>query len=413
MKENYFIGMQSWFMTAFLDEGVGEAINNMIEMGGVNNLLLAANTDYMSSKKWSTKTRNPKREYVEADGFNYNFDLDYYKKTKIKPVKTKIPALTNKDIFREISTVAKKRELNVYALIQHRFPEIDKYEDMLMVAINGEKIPKVFCHNNLQVMNLYKCMIDNLDKEYQLDGFCLDLVDHYALFGFESLTDELADSLGIDRFPIPELGLTCFCETCVNEAKNEGIDVEKVKEGLLKGIKLGYIPKRIERMTYADEMIRFLQDVPEYLVWLKFRSSKVVKLHRELYEYIKNKNKDYKVGLDIYGAREDWKYQMRFDKIAECCDWIKPMFYSSVLELPLTPEQVGEGVKIAKELSNKQIYPGISCLIDNNKEQIEESFKSAINNKADGLVLSWDYALISDYNMGLIKNKLKELKILY
>lgn len=412
MKKKFFVGMQSWFMTQFIDEGVKNALQNMIDQGGVNALLLGTHKDYESSKKYSRRTRSEKRRFVELDGFNFDIKLEYYKRTKIKPIKTEIEELKNRDIFKEVSSSAKNMGLKVFALIEHRFPNVDKYKDLFMRAINGNKIPKVLCHNNPEILRFYKCMIDNLDSEYNLDGFCLALVDHYALYGFKSLTDELADSLGIEQFPIPELGLSCFCDTCVCEAEKMGIDVEKVKKGLMKSIRIGYIPKKVEKMVYADDAMRFLQEVPEFLVWLSFRSSRMEKLHKELYKYIKSKNSNYEVGLDIYGAREDWKYQMRFDKLVKYCDWIKPMFYSSVTEVPLEPEQIGEGVKVAKELSGKPIFPGISCLIDNDKMKIRNSFNCAIKNNADGVVLSWDYALISNSNMRLIKDIMKRLDLI-
>lgn len=412
MKRDFFVGMQSWFTTQFIDEGVESALYNMINEGGVNTLLLGTHKDYESSERYSKRTRSLKRRYVELDGFNYNIELKYYKKTKIKPIKTKIPELKDRDIFREVSSKAREMGLKVYALIEHRFPEVDRYEDLFMRAINEDKIPKILCHNNPEVLNFYKCMIDNLDKEYQLDGFCFCLLDHYALYGFKSLTDELADSLGIEEFPIPEMGLTCFCDVCIADALEERIDVDRVRKGLLKGVKLGYIPRKVEKMMYADEAMRFLQDVPEYLVWLKFRSNKIEKLHKELYKYIKNKNRNYKVGLDIYGAREDWKYQMRFDKLSKYCDWIKPMFYSSVTGASLEPEQIGNGVKVAKELSGKPIYPGISCLMDDSKDKIKKSFDLAIKNNSDGIVMSWDYALISNENMRLIKDSVEKLNLI-
>lgn len=86
-------------------------------------------------------------------------------------------------------------------------------------------------------------------------------------------------------------------------------------------------------MYTANEVFRFLLEVPEYLEWLKFRSSRIIKLHKDLYKYIKNKKNEYKVGLDIYRAEDDWKYQTRFSNLAEYCDWIKPMFYSAINHL--------------------------------------------------------------------------------
>jgi hypothetical protein len=184
-----------------------------------------------------------------------------------------------------------------------------------------------------------------------------------ALFGFASLTDELADTLGIKRFSNPEMGLSCFCDVCVKQAKEQGIDVDRIKRGLLKGIELGYIPEKVERMSRADEAIRFLFDIPEYLDWLRFRSSIHTEMHKGLYEYIKNKQSRYDVGLDIYGAKDDWKYQSRFKDIAQYSDWCKLMYYSSTYGEPLTPKDIGDGVKLAKSLTDKPIYPGIFALL--------------------------------------------------
>lgn len=412
MNNNFKIGMQSWFVTEFLDEGIDNALNSMIDEAGVNMLLLGTHVDYMSANSWVMRLGHSNKDNIECEGYNYDIDLKYYERTRIKPIKSKIPEIKNRDIFGEISRSAKEKGLEVYALILHRFQELDRYEDFHMRAVNGQKIPGVLCHNNPEVKKFYKCMIDHLDDKYNIDGFCYCLLDHYSLFGFESLTDELADTLGIKKFSNPEMGLSCFCEVCIKQAKEKGIDVERVKKGLLKGVEFGYIPEKVERMVRADEAIRFLLDVPEYLEWLKFRSSRLTDLHKSLYEYIKNKNDNYKVGLDIYGARDDWKYQIKFQDITKFCDWVKPMFYSSTYKEPLSSEEVGEGVRLAKYLSKKPIYPGIYCVVGESEKKIKGDIECALKNGANGVILSWDYALIPYGNMNIVKDKLKELRII-
>ncbi|MBI2339326.1 MAG: hypothetical protein HYU99_03015 [Deltaproteobacteria bacterium] len=382
-------------------------MEKMIGEGGVNTLLLSTHIDFQSTRDWG-KLTHANRDFFECEGFNCDVDLKYYEDTQIKPTKSKTTELASRDLFSEVARAAKKKGIQVYALILHRFPNVERYKEMNMRAVNGEIIPAILCHNHPEVRQFYKCLVDHLDAEYNLDGFCYALLDHYSLFGFQTLTDELANTLGIKRFANPEMGLSCFCDVCAAEAAQQGINVEKIKRGLMRGVKSGSIPGQVEKMTTADEAIRFLLDVPQYLEWLRFRSSIMERLHRELYEYIKEKEKHYTVGLDIYGAKDDWKYQTRFHKLAAYCDWIKPMFYSCTYDEPLSPQEIGDGVRLAKTLSGKPIFPGINCLASEPEDKIKEGIKHAMMSGADGLILSWDYSLIPFSHLRIAKEQLEK-----
>ena len=405
MSQSLVVGAQSFYFSQFIDEGIDAALENMVEKGGVNTLLLASHIDFQSTKTWGPLP-NSSAENYDCDGFNCDPCPEFYETTQIKPIKTKIPILQDRDLFREITDASKKFSIKVYGLILHRFPDVDRYPTLNMKTVNGQSVPKTLCHNQPDVIHFYDSLIDHLDAKYDLDGFCFALLDHYSLFGFQSLTDELADTLGIPIFSNPEMGLSCFCYVCVSEAKDNGIDVNRVKKGLLKGIELGFIPHKVEKIKTADEAIRFLLSVPEYLEWLQFRSSIMTRLHKRLYERIKSKERDYQVGLDIYGAKDDWKYQTQFGELSKYCDWIKPMFYSCTYDEPLSPEEIGVGVKLAKELSGKPIYPGINCLRTESEEKIRKGVEGALKNGAEGAVLSWDYCLTPYKNMLAAKNEL-------
>ena len=228
-------------------------------------------------------------------------------------------------------------------------------------------------------------------NRYPLEGFCFDLLDHYHQFGFATLTDELADVLGIKRFSNPEMGISCFCDECVRRAKDAGIDVERIRKGLLDGIKLGWVPHGIEGATSSGDAFRLLFDVPEYLEWLNCRSSLIVEAHKELKDYIESKNKDMIIGLDAYGAEDAWKYAVNYKALTEQCDWIKPMFYSGTYPgTPLTPEIIGKHVKKSVEGAGKKIpiVPGVSGAVKQSPEKIQDSVRQSVANGASGIILS-------------------------
>jgi len=411
---NFIKGMQTWFMGELIDEGIDKAVNNMVEKARINTLLIGTHLDKMSTKNFSKLAHNPKnRKEQIGDGFFYNFDISKFKTTRITPVKDTQLKIKDRDIFKEVLEEAKKAGIQCYALILHRFQNVGKYPELHMRAINRGIIPSVLCHHQPEVREFYRCMVDDLMDKYPLDGFCFTLLDHYHQFGFEALTDELADNLDIKRFSNPEMGLSCFCDVCTGRAKKAGIDVERLQKGLTRGIKLGWIPYGVESATTAGDAFRFLIDVPEYLEWLRFRSSLFTELHKELKDYIESKNKNMIVSLNIYGASDAWKYQANYKSLTEQCDWIKSMFYSGTYPgKPLTPEIIGFQVKKSIEGAKKGIpvVAGINGLVSESPESVASSVRESVSNGASGIILSWDYSIIPYKNMEIFRDTLHELK---
>jgi hypothetical protein len=300
----------------------------MADRGGVNALMLLTNVDHVNSLKWGTLSHNPRgRPSLSVSGFTYEPHPNYYAKTKIKPTRMKDVNLKDTDIFPTIIEAARAGGMERYAFILHRFPSYEEYPDCHTIDVLGRPVPGVFCYNNPEVKNLYLGMVEDLLRSYDLDGIFLDLVDHCVQYGFRTLTDEMADTLGFTSLPEPEMGLACFCRHCVEKADARGINVEAVRKGLLRGVSLGLIPGKVERLSRAHEVFRFLTDVPEYLDWLRFRMGTLAELHAEIFGMAKQVDPMMKVALDIYSVSDSWKYAVDWKAMMEACDWIKPMFW--------------------------------------------------------------------------------------
>jgi hypothetical protein len=260
----------------------------------------------------------------------------------------------------------------------------------------GRPVPGVFCYNNPDVRSLYFGIVEDLVRSYKVDGLFMALFDHFVQYGFQTLTDEMAGALGFTRLPKSEMGLTCFCEHCMNKARDEGLDVQKIRKGLLRGVSLGYIPGKLEKLETPDDVFRFLTQVPEYLDWFLFRSKCHQELQAKIYGFAKLINDRAQVALDIYSVSDSWKYAVDWKAMKTVCDWMKPMFYSGTYPgTSYEPERVyQETLKAIEEVNHEvEIVPGINaCAIGAN--DVEKSIEQALRADADGVIISWDYGLI-------------------
>jgi len=229
MAKKFIIGMQVHFLGELLDEGIETAIDTMIEKGAINTLMLLTNIDYATTRGWGALTHNPRgKQSLTASGFTYDPHLEYYTKTRIKPLKSQDEELKSANVFPSIIDVAKAHGMETYAFMLHRFPGFDNYPDCHVIDVLGRSVQGVFCHNNPDVRNLYFGMVEDLLGNFNFDGIFLDLFDHFIQYGFSTLTDEMADTFGITSLPNPEMGLTCFCRHCVEKAKEQGIDIGEI-----------------------------------------------------------------------------------------------------------------------------------------------------------------------------------------
>jgi len=397
MAMKFIVGMQVHFLGELLDEGIETAIRTMVEKGGINTLMLLTNIDHIATRGWGAITHNPRgRQCLTASGFMYEPHLEFYAKTKIKPMKSQDGELKGANVLPEIIDVAKAHGMETYAFLLHRFPGFEDHPDCHVIDVLGRPVQGVYCHNNPDVRNLYFGMVEDLLRSYDFDGIFLDLFDHSVQYGYRTLTDEMADTFGMTSLPKPEMGLTCFCGHCVEKAKAQGIDVGEIRKGLLRGVSLGYIPEKVEKLSRADEVFRFLADIPEYLDWLRFRMRAHAELHAEIYNLAKTIDRGTKVALDIYSIPDSWKYATDWKMMVDACDWIKPMFYSGTYPgTAFSPERVYEGTldAIGETKHKVGIAPGINaCMVG--PEVVGKSVTQALSAGADGVVISWDYALI-------------------
>lgn len=405
----FVLGMQISFPLELVDEGLEQSLDNM-KKRGFNSIFLLSNMDHQSSSYWGKLGHNPKRSEIVSSGLFYEPHAKYYETTKIRPAKTRDPVLNRIDIFGEVTKAAHERGMKSYPFVVNRLPWSDGYLDCCVTDVLDRRVPKVLCLNNVNVRNFYYGMLTDLTENYELDGVFIALLDHSVQFGFTKLPDELVEITGTPQLNEPELGLTCFCEDCKKLAHSKGVDPERIKQGLVRGVKTGWLPDKIQNLSTVDETMRLLMDVPEYLEWLRFRAECLSDFHRELYRLVKSIKPKAEVTLDIYGPTDCWKYASDFRSLTKNCEWVKPMFYSGTYPAPpATPERIYLETKkaILEAAPGVDVVAGINA-VSQPPEYVKESVRQCLRAGSKGAMISWDYGLIPFENMDAAADAVSE-----
>jgi len=278
------------------------------------------------------------------------------------------------------------------------------------------------------------------------------------------------DGLFIDvfRYPSPYDGLlsmlSCFCDSCMAKAEEMDIDLEKTRNGIKDFVKkicslskeeIVTLKKRLNRSKAFD----YLLHDPQVLNFLKFRSHSINYFVRNVEQLVKESGRE--LGLDIFSPSLSWLVGQDYSLLKDKCSWMKPMVYctalgtaclpaeiiglarglqklntrlsdndliymvSNFLGLPLQYKDLNEMesrglpeemVRLettrAKEAVERRvpIYTGIEAVVTDicsiSPERAESYVKHAIEGGADGIILSWDIALVPIENLKAIKKTL-------
>ncbi|GMQ62691.1 hypothetical protein [Vallitalea maricola] len=273
----------------------------------------------------------------------------------------------------------------------------------------------------------------------------------------EHFIDIPADGIFLDKIRYPSFSngdkgiFTCFCEDCKEKMEQEGIDVEELKEQIVRITKDNTInPFGI--VSSHDLKIQFKNDIIEK--FYKFKKQSVYNSLKNITKYFKGIYKE--VGLDIFAPPIAYFTGQDILELMELADFVKPMYYrktNAPAGIPFEFDKYAEyfsnnidkkGVKdtllnicgVEKEsrytysncllmkqlnkLSEKNkchIYPGIEINFKKNIAEIDMNYiQSSVGtiskSKASGIVLSWDIMSAPMENIYAVSNDYKGVKSL-
>lgn len=281
------------------------------------------------------------------------------------------------------------------------------------------------------------------------------------------------DGLFIDvfRYPSPYDGFTsvlsCFCSSCMAKAEEIGIDLEKTRSGIKDFIKRINSLSKKEIAALKDGFNRskvfdYVLHEPDIFNFLKFRSHSINYFVKNVKRLVKKSGRE--LGLDVFSPSLSWLVGQDYLLLKDNCSWMKPMVYCTAqgpaclpteitglakdlqkmntrlsdkdliymishfldLTLPhknlkeieakgLPEELVRLETARAKEAVERKvpIYTGIEAVVMDicsvSPERVESYVKHAIEGGADGIMPSWNIALVPPENLKAIQKTLTDV----
>jgi hypothetical protein len=265
---------------SFLDEGTDKVLDGFAEMANINTLFLATFTYGRGiggrQPRGTPLPDHGKQEYDD----NYhggNFATphpQYYRNTSIAPQKA--PDHPGYDVIADVLPRAHTRGMKVICWFEDVFRrDVPGLEKAFEVDVHGKPAARV-CYRNPNTLNFWLGLTEDYLRSYDVDGL---------MFGSER-QGPLNTALGASHGGGPSPATVgCFCPHCLAAAKNDGIQVERARQGYLElerwidGMKGGTKPVDGAFVTFW----RILVDHPEVLAWERLWNEGLRDTYRAMY----------------------------------------------------------------------------------------------------------------------------------
>jgi hypothetical protein len=446
---------------SFVDEGVDKCLDTLQEKGGVNVLMSTVFTYGRGLAGRQVPGRplpdHGVQEYDEVHGGSYTrVHPEFYADSVIKDIRA--PELGDFDILADVTPKAKARGMQTYCLFEEAYNPrlIPNFEKIAEVDVYG-RTGRSTCLNNPYARTFLVSMVEDWFKSNDLDGLMWE----------SERQGPLNNTLGMNFSGAgPRREIYCFCSYCREKGREQGIDVERARQGYMaldRWVGHTLSDPRANDGTFVTWW-RLMLEYPEILAWEKFWFHSQEEVYGLIYGTAKGIKPSAQVGWHImhyvtlspfYRAEQD------YSRLAHMADFLKPCPYNNcagprfaryirnvqaTLFRDLTPEQVLElhykilgnqgepsldqlptaGLSanyVAAETKRAMaavqnsipIYPGIDIDIPTamNEKQTQPSdvkaaVLAALNAGAPGVVLSRKYAEMKLTNLAAAGEALRE-----
>jgi hypothetical protein len=331
MKNNdLFCGIQI-APHSLLDEGVEYCLDLLKETAGINTLLLSTYNYYgaMGRPKevladHGVPLRNNTKRLLPKVWVRHH--KTYFTETVLRHAAVDPDAeYAGRDLIKEMVEPARERSIKLY--VRWYQPGgvakscIENWDKVLTVDIYGKQGGRP-CWFNPEYLKWLAATMRDLFENYPLDGV------QYGAERKDSITEMLAWGT------IPN----CFCSHCQVRARSKGIDIEKARDGFIKleryvsSLRKGEISPSDGVFT---TLLRILMQNAELLKWNQLFFDGSEKVHRLVYDTVKQVRPEAQVGRHVDHRQTSWgmvyRAALEYSRMADYADFIKPILYHDIL----------------------------------------------------------------------------------
>ncbi len=306
----------------FYDEGIEHALDLLQETAGINAICV-----YIYQRMAPAASKAMPADHGKPIDWDRNNDQlvwvqindQYYSGTSLRHNRNKPDAAwAGKDILADLRESAAARGIKVYARILEGWNSLSGpgfyrvHEQDLHGRMRGRP-----CYNHPDYIDFWVASTEDLSRTYShINGI---------YWGSEN-GGPLREVLG---------GKTpgCFCPHCRERARKRGINVERAIRGFRTLQTLCMALRAGERPTDGAfvSIMRVLLDFPEILAWEKMWVESYYTIPRLMQGTMKAINPELELGFHADNAMTGVdifkRIDLRYEDLAEFCDWIKPCNY--------------------------------------------------------------------------------------
>ena len=267
---------------SFVDEGTDRVLDSLREMASINTLFVASFT-YGRGIAGRQLPNQPlpdhgKQEYDTATfrGGNYATPHpQYYRNTSITPERA--PDHPGYDVLADVLPRAHQRGMKVIAWFEDVIAgDVPGFDQAREVVLTGPR-STFACSRNPNTRNFWLGLVGDYLRSYDVDGL---------MWGSER-QGPLGSVLGTNHGGAGAGGrVACFCQYCTEAAKQQGINVDRARQGFTELTKWsaavagGQKPADGAFVTFWRLLVRY----PEILAWERLWNEALYDTYRDMYK---------------------------------------------------------------------------------------------------------------------------------
>lgn len=291
------------YLWDLVDEDIDEALDRLKGEAGLTGIALAVT--YHSIEQLRPHPGVTPRTFRSPGGAQFQPRPEHYAATRIRPVVA--PWLKKANPLAAVGEACQKRglKLRAWTVCCHGSATVAKYPAFAMKDVFGDPSATWLCPINPDVREYLRALVEDLTTHYPFDTIELERPTFP-----EKLHSHAHHKMGVELGPVGTfLYNLCFCESCRQAAKRDGVDVEAAVGVTAEG--LGRILSDAPPGAAAPE--DFVSESPALAAFVDWRCRQVTSLVAALKQASACRVVVHRVGDRLMTAT-DWR------EVAGACD---------------------------------------------------------------------------------------------